>query len=94
MLTFNFVICIMIFIRIRMSAQMRIKYIKLGIVTKEGDFMRENGLEKKNRGITLIALVVTIIIIMILARDKCFNVNREKWNFKQGNRGKRKNGGS
>ena len=61
---------------------MRIKYIKLGIVTKEGDFMRENGLEKKNRGITLIALVVTIIIIMILARDKCFNVNREKWNFK------------
>mgnify|MGYP004620939085 FL=1 len=37
---------------------------------------------KKDNGITLIALVVTIIIIMILARDKCFNVNREKWNFK------------
>ena len=47
---------------------------------------------KKDKGITLIALVVTIIIIMILARDKCFNVNREKWNFKYGNRGKRKNG--
>ena len=37
---------------------------------------------KKDKGITLIALVVTIIIIMILARDKCFNVNRTKWNFK------------
>ena len=29
--------------------------------------MRENGLEKKNRGITLIALVVTIIVLLILA---------------------------
>lgn len=37
---------------------------------------------KKDKGITLIALVVTIIIIMILARNKCFNVNRGKWNFK------------
>ena len=46
---------------------MRIKYIKLGIVTKEGDFMRENGLEKKNRGITLIALVVTIVVLLILS---------------------------
>ena len=35
---------------------------------------------KKDKGITLIALVVTII--MILARDKCFNVNWTKWNFK------------
>ena len=37
---------------------------------------------KKDKGITLIALAVTIVIIMILARDKCFNVNRKKWNFK------------
>ncbi len=37
---------------------------------------------KKDKGITLIALVVTIIIIMILVRDKCFNVNWTKWNFK------------
>ena len=29
--------------------------------------MRENGLEKKNRGITLIALIVTIIVLLILA---------------------------
>ena len=29
--------------------------------------MRENGLKKKNRGITLIALVVTIIVLLILA---------------------------
>lgn len=29
--------------------------------------MRENGLEKKNRGITLIALVVTIVVLLILA---------------------------
>ena len=37
---------------------------------------------KKDKGLTLIALVVTIIIIMILARDKCCNVNWTKWNFK------------
>ncbi len=37
---------------------------------------------KKDNGITLIALVVTIILIMILARDKCIDANREKRDFK------------
>ena len=31
---------------------------------------------KANKGITLIALVVTIIVLLILARNKYFNANR------------------
>ena len=34
------------------------------------------------RGITLIALVVTIIALLILARHKYINANRTKWNIK------------
>ncbi len=37
---------------------------------------------KMNKGITLIALVVTIIVLLILARNKYYDVNRAKWNFK------------
>ena len=44
---------------------------------------------KRNKGITLIALVVTIIVLLILARNKYSDVNRTKWNIKQGVRGKR-----
>ena len=36
---------------------------------------------KRNKGITLIALVVTIIVLLILARNKYYDVNRSKWNF-------------
>ena len=36
---------------------------------------------KMNKGITLIALVVTIIVLLILARNKYYDVNRSKWNF-------------
>ncbi len=36
---------------------------------------------KRNKGITLIALVVTIIVLLILARHKYYDVNRAKWNF-------------
>ena len=42
--------------------------------------MKANFINKK--GITLIALVVTIIVLMILARSKYINVNRPKWNIK------------
>lgn len=35
----------------------------------------------KNKGITLIALVVTIIVLLILARHKYKYANRTKWNF-------------
>ena len=38
--------------------------------------------EIKNKGITLIALVVTIIVLLILARDINCNANRTEWNFK------------
>ena len=36
---------------------------------------------KRNKGITLIALVVTIIVLLILARNKHKYVNRAKWNI-------------
>ena len=36
---------------------------------------------KNNTGITLIALVVTIIVLLILARHKYKYANRAKWNF-------------
>ena len=35
-----------------------------------------------NRGITLIALVVTIIVLLILARCEYKYANRTKWNIK------------
>ncbi len=37
---------------------------------------------EKNRGITLIALVVTIIVLLILARHKYKYSYRAKWYFK------------
>ena len=43
---------------------------------------------KMNKGITLIALVVTIIVLLILARCKYKYANRAKWYTKKGSRGK------
>ena len=37
---------------------------------------------RKNNGITLIALVVTIIVLLILARNKYKYACRAKWNIK------------
>ena len=37
---------------------------------------------EENTGITLIALVVTIIVLLILARCKHKYANRSKWNIK------------
>ena len=39
-------------------------------------------IRKQEKGITLIALVVTIIVLLILARNKYSDVNRTKWNIK------------
>lgn len=39
-------------------------------------------IRKQEKGITLIALVVTIIVLLILARNKHKYVNRTKWNTK------------
>ena len=36
----------------------------------------------KQAGITLIALVITIIVLLILARNINFDVNWRKWDFK------------
>ena len=38
-------------------------------------------IRKQEKGITLIALVVTIIVLLILARHKYKYANRAKWNF-------------
>lgn len=47
--------------------------------TNEGK--RVKNMIKSNKGITLIALVITIIVLLILARsDNCY-VNRREWNF-------------
>lgn len=43
--------------------------------------MRETKEKKENEGITLIALVITIIVLLILARNKYNNINRKQWNF-------------
>lgn len=43
---------------------------------------------KKNKGITLIALVVTIIVLLILARNKYNIINRTKWDIKTGPKSK------
>ena len=37
-----------------------------------------------NKGITLIALVITIIVLLILARSKHSNANWTKWNINTG----------
>ena len=37
---------------------------------------------KQEKAITLIALVVTIIVLLILARSKYKHANRTKWNTK------------
>ena len=42
-------------------------------------------MERKNRGITLIALIITIIIMLILCRNSVKLNNRRKWNNKKSN---------
>ena len=46
---------------------------------------------KKNTGITLIALVITIIVLIILARSKHSNANRRQGNIDASREGKRRN---
>lgn len=36
---------------------------------------------KRSKGITLIALVVTIVVLLILARNKYKHANWAKWDF-------------
>lgn len=49
--------------------------------------MRE---KMKDRGITLIALVVTIIVLLILARRQYQYVDWGEWDFEESCRGERK----
>ena len=44
--------------------------------------MKQKEIKKlRNKGITLIALVITIIVLLILARSKYCYANRRKWNI-------------
>ena len=43
---------------------------------------------KSKKGITLIALVITIIVLLILARSINCYVNWRKWNFNTGKKSK------
>ena len=45
--------------------------------------------QERNKGITMIALVVTIIVLLILARNIDKYANRTKWNTKQSRGGKK-----
>ena len=60
-------------------------------IIKEGrnNKMRQKEIKKlNNKGITLIALVITIIVLLILARSINCYVNRRKWNFNTSKKGR------
>ena len=44
-----------------------------------------------NKGITLIALIITIIILLILARSHNSNISRRQWDNRKSRRGKIQN---
>ena len=45
----------------------------------------------KEKGITLIALVITIIVLLILAGVSIATISRNKWIINSGTRGKKRN---
>jgi len=47
--------------------------------------------DKKIKGITLISLVITIIVLLILARSNNSNINRGQWDNRKSRRGKIQN---
>lgn len=61
--------------------------------TKKTDqkIKQQEKLKKQATGITLIALVITIILLLILARGKHSNTNWTKWNINEGKRCKVRN---
>ena len=44
---------------------------------------RKQYLLKQNKGVTLMALVVTIVVLIILATISINSVLRRKWNYKK-----------
>ena len=50
---------------------------------------KNNFLLKQEKGITLIALVVTIVVLIILATISIRAVLRRRWNYKKGTGSKR-----
>ena len=56
--------------------KMKKKKSKLKIKTKnDGGKRMEKNIQKSSKGITLIALVITVIVILILARSNNFTIN-------------------
>ena len=51
--------------------------------------MKEKSWVNNKRGITLIALVITIIVLLILARNINNDINRGKWDNKKSIKGRR-----
>ena len=47
--------------------------------------------QTNEKGITLIALVITIIVLLILARSNNSVINRRQWNIRKSRASKRKN---
>lgn len=45
--------------------------------------------DNHNRGITLIALVITVIVLLILAAVTNSNINRREWNINKCGKSKR-----
>ena len=54
-------------------------YLKIEYKRNGGIVMKKL---REESGITLIALIITIIVLLILARRKYFNGCWRKWNFK------------
>ena len=61
----------------RKGTKERKKNMSFGVLDNNNDMIKnqKNRLKENVKGITLIALVVTIVVLLILARSEYFNVN-------------------
>ena len=66
---------------------MEIEKVKQKVRNKRDKGITKNQI-KSSKAITLIALVITIIVLLILARNKHIDVNRAKWNTEPSRRSK------
>ena len=69
---------------------MEIEKVKQKVRNKRDKGITKNQI-KSPKAITLIALVITIIVLLILARSKYSNINWREWDFNKSRRCKNKN---
>ena len=69
---------------------MEIEKVKQKVRNKRDKGITKNQI-KSSKAITLIALVITIIVLLILARSKYSNINWREWDFNKSRRCKNKN---